>query len=100
MLPYFYDWWDMLVVGTFLAVVFTCGAFWALVLSDCIRSPQLKTREKVGWLVLIVATQIVGAAVFYQKIHLAGPRYRFTLRAIVVSVVLLVMIGFLTTQRH
>ncbi len=59
-----------------LAIAFCALAFWIWMLVDCIKHESSEGNDKIVWVIIIVATKLIGAIVYYfarrqKRMHLA-----------------------------
>ncbi len=48
-----------------LAIGFCALAFWIWMLVDCIKHESSEGNDKIVWVIVIVATKLIGAIVYY-----------------------------------
>jgi hypothetical protein len=67
----------MLVGGAFmivvLLIVLVCFAIWLWALIDAIRNPALESTMRIVWILVIVFTGIIGAAIYLLVGRSRGP---------------------------
>ena len=53
-------------MGPLFALLAICTTiFWIWMLIDCLQNPRLQGIEKLIWIVVIIFTHVVGAAIYF-----------------------------------
>lgn len=55
----------LLLAVPVLAIGFCAVAFWIWMLVDCIKHESSEGNDKIVWVIVIVATKLIGAIVYF-----------------------------------
>jgi hypothetical protein len=56
--------YELLVLLAFFVVGFAGTGFWVWALIDCVRNEPEGSQEKLVWVIIIVFTNVIGAAMY------------------------------------
>ncbi len=57
--------YEVLLVVGILAVALPLFGFWIWALVDCLKNETSDNNEKLLWTLLIIFTEVIGAAIYY-----------------------------------